>query len=287
MSWRIANECAERRFGSAARKQIIMFLADKASDDGSGIWCSKGTIQRHTELSESTVKRTIIDFLREGILMETGRRHCKNGYTVIYRIVLERVAALEPTAEPEIETGVTVNPVQPEPGTGSTVNGVRGSRWTPNHPKTIHKPPTRRREAAEEVEDLEAEKILAAYPEDRIRDRRTSLRLIAAAVKAGVEPDDLKQAVKAYAKESEGYTRSKVCFSDNWFKMRRWEKGLAQIQADREKAREAEAKGRASLAEWIHERHPLCRHITNRQIEDLIASRLVTPEQVRAAGLQA
>ncbi len=287
MSWRIANECAERRFGSAARKQIIMFLADKASDDGSGIWCSKGTIQRHTELSESTVKRTIIDFLREGILIETGRRHCKNGYTVIYRIVLERVAALEPTAEPNIETGVTVNPVQPEPGTGSTVNGVRGSRWTPNHPKTIHKPPTRKREAAEEVEDLEAEKILAAYPEDRIRDRRTTLRLIAAAVKAGVEPDDLKQAVKAYAKESEGYTRSKVCFSDNWFKMRRWEKGLAQVQADREKAREAEAKGRAGLAEWIRERHPLCRHITNRQIEDLIASKLVTPEQVRAAGLQA
>ena len=287
MSWRIANECAERRFGSAARKQIIMFLADKASDDGSGIWCSKGTIQRHTELSESTVKRTIIDFLREGILIETGRRHCKNGYTVIYRIVLERVAALESTAEPDIETGVTVNPVQPEPGTGSTVNGVRGSRWTPNHPKTIHKPPTRRREAAEEVEDLEAEKILAAYPEDRIRDRRTSLRLIAAAVKAGVKPDDLKQAVKAYAKESEGYTRSKVCFSDNWFKMRRWEKGLAQVQADREKAREAEAKGRASLAEWIQDRHPLCRHITNRQIEDLIVSKLVTPEQVRAAGLQA
>ncbi|WP_209503336.1 MULTISPECIES: hypothetical protein [unclassified Ruegeria] len=287
MSWRIANECAERRFGSAARKQIIMFLADKASDDGSGIWCSKGTIQRHTELSESTVKRTIIDFLREGILIETGRRHCKNGYTVIYRIVLERVAALEPTAEPDIETGVTVNPVQPEPGTGSTVNGVRGSRWTPNHPKTIHKPPTRKREAAEEVEDLEAEKILAAYPEDRIRDRRTSLRLIAAAVKAGVEPNDLKQAIKAYAKESEGYTRSKVCFSDNWFKMRRWEKGLAQVQADREKAQEAEAKGRASLAEWIHERHPLCRHITNRQIEDLIVSKLVTPEQVRAAGLQA
>ncbi|SPJ31412.1 hypothetical protein [Falsiruegeria mediterranea] len=286
MSWRIANECAERRFGSAARKQIIMFLADKASDDGSGIWCSKGTIQRHTELSESTVKRTIIDFLREGILIETGRRQCKNGYTVIYRIVLERVAALEPTAEPDIDTGVTVNPVQPEPGTGSTVNGVRGSRWTPNHPKTIHKPPTRRREAAEEVEDLEAEKILAAYPEDRIRDRRTSLRLISGAVKAGVEPDDLLQAVKAYAKESEGYTRSKVCFSDNWFKMRRWEKGLAQIQADREKAREAEAKGRASLAEWIHECHPLCRHITNRQIEDLIATKLVTPEQVRAAGLQ-
>jgi hypothetical protein len=126
-----------------------------------------------------------------------------------------------------------------------------------------------------------------AYPQDRIRDRRTTLRLISATVKAGVTSDDLKQVVKAYAKESEGYTRTKVCFSDNWFKMRRWEKGLAQIQAEREKAREAEAKGRASLVEWIHERHPLCRHITNRQTEDLIALKLVTPEQVRAAGLQA
>jgi hypothetical protein len=164
---------------------------------------------------------------------------------------------------------------------------IRGSRWTPNHPKTIHKPPTRKREAAEEIEVLEPEKILAAYPEDRIRDRRTSLRLISAAVTAWVKPDDLLQAVKAYATETESYTRSKVCFSDNWFKVRRWERALTQIQADREKAREAEAKGRASLAEWIHERHPLCRHITNRQIEDLIASKLVTPEQVRAAGLQA
>ena len=287
MSWRIANECAERRFGSAARKQIIMFLADKASDDGSGIWCSKGTIQRHTELSESTVKRTIIDFLREGILIETGRRQCQNGYTVIYRIVLERVASMETTAEPDILTGVTVNPVQPEPGTGSTVNGLRGSRWTPNHPKTILKPPTRRREEAEEVEDLESEKILVAYPEDRIRDRRSSLRLIAAAVKAGVKPDDLLQAVKAYAKESEGFTRSKICFSDNWFKMRRWEKGLAQIQVDRERAREAEVNGRTRLASWIHDRHPMCRHITRRQIEDLIVSQQVTPEQVCAAGRQA
>lgn len=93
--------------------------------------------------------------------------------------------------------------------------------------------------------------------------------------------------MEGYAKECEGYTRSKVCFSDNWFKMRRGEKGLAQIQADREKAREAEAKGRSRLASWIHERHPMCRHITNRQIKDLVAVKLVTPEQVRAAGLQA
>lgn len=75
MSWRVANECADRRFGSAARKQIIMFMADKASDDGSGIWCSRGMIQRHTELGESIMKRTISDFLREGILVAPFSGH--------------------------------------------------------------------------------------------------------------------------------------------------------------------------------------------------------------------
>jgi len=289
MSWRIANECAERRFGSAARKQIIMFLADKASDDGSGIWCSKGTIQRHTELGESTVKRTINDFLSEGILIETGQRRCQNGYTVIYRIVLAKISQFESTAEPDIQTGSTVDPVQPEPGRGSMVDGVRGPRWTPNHPKTIHKPPTRvdaRGAAEEKAKNQETEEILSSYPEDKIRNRGSCLKQIATAVKAGIEPADLQLAVKAYAKETEGYTRSKVCFSDNWFKMRRWEKGLAQIQADRAKAIEAEAKGRASLVEWILGRHALCKHITKRQVADLLANRAVTPEQARLAGLE-
>ena len=96
MSWRVANTCVERKFGSATRKQIIMFLADKASDDGSGIWCSKGTIQRHTELGETTIKRTVREFLKEGIPVETGARTCKNGFTVVYRIDLAKVEALEP-----------------------------------------------------------------------------------------------------------------------------------------------------------------------------------------------
>jgi len=135
MSWKVANLCADRIFGSAARKQIIMFLADKASDDGSGIWCSKGTIQRHTELGESTVKRTITDFLREGILVETGRRPCKNGFTVIYRIVLDRVMALESSAELDDGTGSTVDPVQGGPQTTlkPSINHLRASarrrRW--------------------------------------------------------------------------------------------------------------------------------------------------------------
>lgn len=218
MSWRVANECAERRFGSAARKQIIMFLADKASDDGSGIWCSKGTIQRHTELGESTVKRTINNFLKEGILIETGPRRCKNGYTVIYSIALPQVALLETTAELNNEKGVTVNPVQSEPSTGSTVDPEPRPQRPPNHPKTIHKPPTRKRDAAE---TSEAEKVLAAYPPDRLRGKTVCLAQIEEAMKEETDSKDLLQAVQSYATDSEGFTRSKVCYSDNWFQSQR------------------------------------------------------------------
>ena len=142
MSWWVANTCAERKFGSATRKQIIMFLADKASDDGSGIRCSKGTIQRHTELGETTVKRTD----------------------------LAKVEAMEPTAEPKIETG-------------STVAGLPGPPRPPNHSKTTHKPPTRMREA---VADEEAEKVLAAYPSDRLRGKTVCLAQVEEASNEGM-----------------------------------------------------------------------------------------------------
>ncbi len=112
MSWRVAKECSERKFGSAPRKKIIMFLADKASDDGSGIWCSKGAVQRHTELGASTVKWTIKDFLNEGILIETGQKRCKNGHSIVYRMILANATLLELTREPDLETGVTTVPYQ-------------------------------------------------------------------------------------------------------------------------------------------------------------------------------
>lgn len=285
MSWRIANECADRRFGSAARKQIIMFLADKASDDGSGIWCSKGTIQRHTELGESTVKRTISDFLKEGILIETGRRPCKNGFTVIYRIVLARVMALESTAEPDDGTGVTVDPVQPEPGTGSTMDGVRGPGWTPNHPETIHKPPTRKRATAAVVDDERFENILVAYPKDRQRGKAACLARIAEAVKEGIDPDDLLRAVQAYATESAGFTRSKVCFSDNWFQSRRLQRFHEAMAEERQVQKALAADNHARLATWVRDRSPMCKHITAPQVKALVAAGLVTDGQLRAAGL--
>jgi hypothetical protein len=192
----------------------------------------QGNVRRHTELGETTVKRTVREFL-------------KNGFTVVYRIDLSKVEALDPTLESEIETG-------------ATVAGVPGPPRPPNHPKTIHKPPTRRREAAADEE----------------------------AMKEWVAPEDLLRAVQAYATDSAGFTRSKVCFSDNWFQSRRWLAFVERQAEDREKTAALEANHHTRLASWISDSHPMCKHITAPQVAASLASKLVTQAQIQATGLR-
>ncbi|NIY80720.1 hypothetical protein HCZ23_14740 [Celeribacter sp. HF31] len=285
MSWKVANLCAERKFGSPVRKQIIMFLADKASDDGSGIWCSKGTVQRHTELGESTVKRTITEFLREGLLVETGRRPCKNGYTVIYRIVLGGVNSLEaisePDDEPEFLTGSTADGVPHDPGTGSAADGVPGPERPPNHPKTIQKSPTRA--DTREAEDQDFEKAWAAYPAERRRNKTTCRQQFERAIEDGTTAEEFICAVNAYATETEGYTRSKVCFSDNWFRDSRWQRFVEEAREAQVDAAELEGKHFRLLAGWVRERNWMCQHISRNQAGELLLRGLVSEPELRRA----
>jgi len=282
MSWRVANLCAERRFGSPVRKQIIMFLADKASDDGSGIWCSKGTIARHSELGDTTVKRAISEFLAEGILVETGRRPCVNGYTAIYRIDLDAVGLLETISDPDLGTGSRADGVRSGPGRGANVDGVPGPERTPNHPKTIQKPPTRA-EACEAVVAPELERIWAAYPADRRRDRTTCLRRIREAL-AEVSPDELLAAVRAYAAESEGFTRSKVSFSDNWLRDGKWRRHIEELRRRKAEAEVAAEKQLALVAAWVKARHGMCKHVTETQVAAAVECGLISRQEAQTVG---
>lgn len=286
MSWKVANLCADRRFGSAVRKQIVMFLADKASDDGSGIWCSKGAIKRHTELGETTVKRTINDFLAEGILLETGEsRRCKHGYTVVYRLNLDAIIKLNSVDDaddrPQDETGATADPVQSGPPTGPVGDGEPGPHGTPNHPKTIPEPPTRA--GARVAEDEDFEKIWTAYPEDRRRNRSTCRAQFEGAVQEGFTPAEILEAVKSYARESEGFTRSKVSFSDNWFRNGKW-----RISIEAVRTAEADEKHRvlaqlSRLAEQVKRQDWICQHISPIQARLMLAECLVTQDQLDRA----
>jgi hypothetical protein len=179
------------------------------------------------------------------------------------------------------ETGGNVSEKRGKsPGGETGVVSNRDRNLTTEPPK---EPPTREREAAE---DGEAEKILAAYPPDRLRGKAECLRRIRDALDEGVSSKDLIEAVKAYATESAGFTRSKVCFSDNWFKSGRWRAYAEDIAKGREEMKAKEAEMLAGLANWVTDKHPLCRHITPGQIDALLAAELVTQAQIQAAGLR-
>ena len=127
---------------------------------------------------------------------------------------------------------------------------------------------------------------MASYPPDRLRGKAECLSRIREALDAGTEVEDLFQAVRAYATESAGFTRSKVCFSDNWFRSGRWRAYVEDIAKGRDEAKAKEAQMLTGLANWVTDKHPLCRHITPGQIDALLAAELVTQAQITAAGLR-
>jgi hypothetical protein len=176
------------------------------------------------------------------------------------------------------ETGGNVSKMPGKSLKGET--GVVSKRDTNLTIEPTKEPPSRKREAGE------VEKVLAAYPPDRLRGKVACLAQIEEAMKEGFAPGDLLQAVEAYATDSAGFTRSKVCFSDNWFQSRRWQGYIEDIHAKREEARAASADHHARLAFWISDKSPMCKHITAPQVTALLAAKLVTQAQIQAAGLR-
>jgi hypothetical protein len=118
------------------------------------------------------------------------------------------------------------------------------------------------------------------------RGKAACLAQIEEALKEGIRLEDLLQAVQSYATDSAGFTRSKVCFSDNWFQSKRWQAYVEKQAEDREKAAALEADHHKRLACWISDRSPMCKHITGPQVTALLASNLVTQVQIQAAGLR-
>ncbi len=180
--------------------------------------------------------------------------------------------------ESQNETGGNVSKMWGKSLKGET--GVVPNRDSNLTIEPVREPPSREREAGE------AEKVLAAYPPDRLRGKAACLAQIEDAMKEGIASEDLRQAVQAYATDSAGFTRSKICFSDNWFQSRRWLAYFEKQAEDREKSAALQADHHARLACWISDRSPMCKHITAPQVTALLASKLVTQAQIQAVGLR-
>ena len=119
MSHKVTTLVYSRVAGSAVRKGVLSYMADRASDDGRGVWCSKKTIADETEFGRSTVIRTCNEFVKEGILTPTGTRKCANGATVEYALNLDAIRAL-----PVIEKNVKASQSGTSPDVDPSQSGT-------------------------------------------------------------------------------------------------------------------------------------------------------------------
>jgi len=127
MSNLVSNVIQTKLVGSPTKKAILMYMADKASDDGSGIWVSKGNMAADLEMSSRAVRIHIKDMLALGILKVSGQKECRHGYTIDYQINLEIVSKLPSTRPP-------LNDVHPYHGMTFSPTPAHGSPKPSNEP---------------------------------------------------------------------------------------------------------------------------------------------------------
>ena len=272
-----------------AAKIVLIQLADFHNKETGQCNPSAQRLADECEMGRATLFRHMTTLEESGLVTRHARGDGDGGRgSNQYELHLD--ITLGPSSRPK--GGASgANGVVSQNGTGGNVSKKRGKSLSTetgvvsNRDRNLtiepkKEPPSRRREA------VEAEKVLEAYPPDRLRGKTACLAQIKEAMKEGIEPEDLRQAVQAYATDSAGFSRSKVCFSDNWFQSRRWLAYVEKQAEYREKAAALQVDHHARLACWINDRSPMCKHITAPQLTALLASKLVTQSQIQAAGLR-
>lgn len=141
MSRRVATLIYSKRCGGPYRKAVLAYMADRANDDGSGVYCSKGTIADETEIARSTVFKIISELVEEGVIFEAGRRPCRNGFTVNYSMDLTVIAGWDDVVKGNA-TSPTAGPVRSvtSPPTGPHQSASRTPTSPPAGPKPSFEP---------------------------------------------------------------------------------------------------------------------------------------------------
>lgn len=158
MSNIVAGMARKRSVGlGPTAKAVLLYMADLASDDGTGIWASKQTMADELEMSKRALQGAIIHLQEAGFVSAVGTRKHRNGSTVEYRIEvsalenmpLTRAANAPVTTTSRSDTttsrGAGDSPVQEVHPTraGDAPHGVQ--EMHPNHPLTIHEPKKRKK----------------------------------------------------------------------------------------------------------------------------------------------
>ncbi|EBA18378.1 putative replication protein [Roseobacter sp. SK209-2-6] len=289
MSIEMYSLIKRRVAGSPTKKAILLYMADAASDDGSGIWVSKGNMAADLEMkSKRTVQTNIAELVAAGILSEVGQRKCKNGFTIEYRINVDAVSSLPQTRAgnaplPQHIAGAGNAPVQEMHLTGAGDAPPPVQEMHPNHP--LNHKGTMCPADTGHTQPLDLD--FGPFFDEvwRLCPRQDSWSQTEEAVKAvidgGAVPADVLGATRAYAKRTAGHDPSRIKYSQNFFADGFWEQFVPKRAA---KVDQAEILRRRA-ADIIAGKSFLTRSISAHAAGECITAGLVTAEQCRDAGI--
>ncbi len=99
MSIKVMTMVYETKLGGATIKAVALKLADYANDAGGNVWPALDTVAKQTEVSKSSVQRSVRELIEGGIL-EVVREGGKGaGSTTRYRFNLTQLAAAPKVSE--------------------------------------------------------------------------------------------------------------------------------------------------------------------------------------------
>lgn len=140
----------QQRAGSAARKAVLLVLADRAKDQTWEVWAGQEALAAEADVSERTVRAVLAEFERWGVIERTKRRR-PDGYRTSDVIRLKVGAAISPevtagscdqgkraispeVSSPEVSSPETIagssdlgQQISPEPAAGTSPANERRS----------------------------------------------------------------------------------------------------------------------------------------------------------------
>lgn len=94
MSWKVQAIVGERVCGSITRKMVLLNMASRANDDGTGVYASLPMIAGWCEVDARTVRRIVRDLEAEGLIIQCGWKTVKTGQINEWRVDVEAVERL-------------------------------------------------------------------------------------------------------------------------------------------------------------------------------------------------
>lgn len=173
MSWQATAWAAKQKTGSAARKVLLLVLANYADEHGI-CWPSQETLKVETELSEDTIQRHTKQLERSGLL-KVARRRRKSGTWAgkIYQLNM-RVVTMPQNAvwsDDEKSTGnapVSTVGTTPQPAADHTAMTTSTTPQALRHKPSLEEPSSKPSSTTPRRKSVEAR--LQAFQEKQIGD---------------------------------------------------------------------------------------------------------------------